>query len=134
MKALLVVAALGVVSLAYACTLTDVTGVPVGEVNITTAAGAPVVQVTIIEGATLQLRAQAKDQLGNNLPIGALEWSVQDPAILSISETGLVQALQAGQTQVRATLEGKSASANVTVEPGPTITVGTSSIDLSGAV
>ena len=133
-RALLVLAALGAVSLVYACTLTDVTSVPVGQVSITTASGAPVVQVSILEGATLQLRAEAKDQLGNDLPIGSLEWSVQDPAILSISSAGLAQALQAGQTQVRATLQGVTGSATVTVEPGPTITVGPSSIEFVGAV
>ncbi|MGD2123525.1 MAG: hypothetical protein PVJ76_17355, partial [Gemmatimonadota bacterium] len=68
-KALLVIGALFTAALAYACTLTDITGVPVGQVTIQPPSA------TILEGATVQLQAQAQDQFGDNLPLGAIEWS-----------------------------------------------------------
>ncbi|MFH1764055.1 MAG: Ig-like domain-containing protein, partial [Gemmatimonadota bacterium] len=127
-RAVLAVGALGVVALAYACTLTDITGVPVGEVTIQPPS------VTLLEGATVQLRAQATDQVGSQIPVGAVTWSIDDPTLLSVSDDGLVQALLAGQTVVRATLAGVSGSAIVTIQPGPTIVAGSASLSFLGAV
>ncbi len=127
-RAVLALGALGVVALAYACTLTDITGVPVGEVTIQPPS------VTILEGATVQLRAQATDQVGGQIPVGAVTWSIDDPTLLSVSADGLVQALLAGQTVVRATLAGVSGSALVTIQPGPAIVASSSSLSFQGAV
>jgi uncharacterized repeat protein (TIGR01451 family) len=127
-KTLLLSGALGAAALAYACTLTDVTGVVVGQVSIQPPS------VTILEGATVQLSAQAQDQLGDPLPVGAVVWSVANPSIVTISSDGLVEALQAGQTQVTATLEGVSATAPVTVTPGPRIATSVTSLSFFGGV
>ncbi|MBT8398574.1 MAG: Ig-like domain-containing protein, partial [Gemmatimonadetes bacterium] len=127
-KALLAFGALFAAAFAYACTLNDITGVPVGMVTIQPPSA------TILEGATVQLSAQAQDQMGDPLPIGSIVWSIADPSVISISQSGLVQALSAGQTTVRATLEGVSATALVTVVPRPTIAVDPASISFLGAV
>ena len=127
-KALLAFVALFAAAFAYACTLTDITGVEVGQLTIQPPSA------TILEGATVQLSVQAQDQLGGPLPVGAVVWSIGDPSIISISDTGLVRALKVGETTVQATLEGVSKTASVTVLPRPTIAVNATAISFLGAV
>jgi alpha-tubulin suppressor-like RCC1 family protein len=50
-------------------------------------------------------------------------WTSSDPAIASVSATGLVQAVQAGQATISATSEGVTGSALITVLPPPVQTV-----------
>ena len=114
-RASLAVGALVAAAFAYACTLTDVTGVPVGVVTIQPPS------VTLVEGASVQLSAQVKDRLGGTLPNGAVTWSIENPSLISVSENGLVQALLAGETSVRATIDGVGGTAEVIIQPGPRI-------------
>jgi hypothetical protein len=127
-RALLAVGALVAAAFAYACTLTDVTGVPVGVVTIQPPS------VTLVEGASVQLSAQVKDRLGGTLPNGAVTWSIENPSLISVSESGLVQALLAGETSVRATIDGVSGSAAVIIQPGPRIEANADDISFFGAV
>ena len=61
-KALMAFVALFAAAFAYACTLTDITGVEVGQLTIQPPSA------TILEGATVQLSVQAQDQLGGSTP------------------------------------------------------------------
>ena len=51
---------------------------------------------------------------------GRIKWSSEAPAIASVSENGAVTAKLPGQTRITATLDGKSASALVVVQPTAT--------------
>jgi len=111
-------AAAGIAALAYACTILDITEVPVVLVEVHPPS------VTILEGENQRLTAKAKDGLGNDLPIGAVTWSSDAPSIFSIDNTGNGEALAAGQATIWATLDGTRGSADVSVGIGPRIFVG----------
>ena len=108
----------GIAALAYACTIRDITDVPVGSVEVHPPS------VAILEGETQRLTAKAKDGLGKDLPIGAVTWSSDAPSIFSIDDTGNGEALAAGQATIWATLDGTRGSADISVGLGPRILVG----------
>ncbi len=126
-RALLALTAVSFAALAYACTVRDFLGVPVWVVTVEPSTR------TLIEGATFRFTVDAQDENGNSLPIGAINWSTDHPQILTIGQDGTVEAVSAGQTTVRATLEGTTGQATVTVQPGPTIVVDTESLSFFGA-
>ena len=65
----------------------------------------------------------------------SVTWSTPSPSVISISETGLVQALAAGYGEVKAEAEGVSASVALTVmTPGPQPTVGSVSVYSAGGL
>ena len=72
---------------------------------------------TIALNAQLPLQAQVQDESGATVPDAAITWTVQDPRIVSISETGVVRALAVGTSQVAANALGKSGLATITVNP-----------------
>ena len=73
-------------------------------------------------GDTMQLTA-APRAAGGTAAGGRMEWKSADPAIASVSGTGLVTALAPGAASITATCEGVSGSAKVTVTPIPVATV-----------
>lgn len=64
---------------------------------------------------TRQLTAVALDAGGNVLEGRPIEWTTDAPAVASVSANGLVQAIAAGYASIRASIEGRSATAVVTV-------------------
>lgn len=78
---------------------------------------------SLVVGMTLQLSATARDLRGN--PIArALAWASSNPAILTVSASGLVTALApGGPVAVTAQAEGKSAAALITVSAAVIATV-----------
>ncbi|MFO8173973.1 MAG: filamin/ABP280 repeat domain-containing protein [Longimicrobiales bacterium] len=120
--------AAGMAALVYACTMRDVTDVPVTSVVVQPSS------VSVLEGETHRFTAQAKDGLGNNLPTGALTWSSDDASVFSISSNGTGEALSAGETRIWANLEGTRGSATVLVEPGPRLVVDRESVSFFGNV
>jgi hypothetical protein len=94
-----------------------------GESN--PAGPAPVVSVALSEssaislaiGATRQLTATPRDASGNTLSGRTVTWSTSASGVATVSTLGLVTAVGAGSTQIRATSEGKSAEVTVTVAP-----------------
>lgn len=88
---------------------------PVATLAITPAA------ITIQEGATQPLAATARDANGNVLAGRAVVWSSADATIAAVdAATGVVRGVRAGAgTTITATVEGKSATAEVTVTPVP---------------
>lgn len=78
----------------------------------------PVAHVTITEGVTLslvrgtsrQLHAEARSASGELLEGRAQVWSSSDPAIVSVSGSGVITATGVGDARVTVSVEGKSAS------------------------
>jgi uncharacterized protein YjdB len=92
---------------------------------------------TVAVGGTVQLSAQPRDIDGQAVTGRTVTWSSVDPAIATVSETGVVTGVRAGSTAITATVDGRSGSAvvevlapvaTVTIEgiTGSTISVGTS--------
>ncbi|MGH7733088.1 MAG: Ig-like domain-containing protein, partial [Gemmatimonadales bacterium] len=90
--------------------------------TVTAAAPAPVATVTLspatlsqAPGATAQLTATLKDAQGNLLTGRSVSWSSTKSAVATVSPSGLESAVAAGSATIKATSEGKSATATVTV-------------------
>jgi uncharacterized protein YjdB len=93
---------------------------------------------TIIIGATQQLTATLKDAAGNVLTDRTVTWTSDNDLIASVSSTGLVTSKSVGSATITATVEGKSATAKVTITPVPvasvSITPATSSLVIGSTV
>ena len=82
---------------------------------------------TIITGTTVQLSAVLQDDLGNVLTGRVITWSTSDGVRASVSNTGLVTGLApGGPVTIFANSEGRSGSAQVTVDPRPLVITTTS--------
>jgi hypothetical protein len=68
-------------------------------------------------GATTQLVATARDATGAALSGVTISWSSSDPAIATVSGTGLVTAVLAGRATLTASAAGRSATAIVRALP-----------------
>jgi hypothetical protein len=89
-------------------------------------AGAPLVvdrvelssQSVIVGPAnTLQLTAVPRTASGQEVPGRTISWSIGSPAVATVSGSGLVTGVAFGATVVAATVDGKSAMAEVNVVP-----------------
>jgi glucose/arabinose dehydrogenase len=74
---------------------------------------------TLEVGEELQLSVTARDAGGGVLEGRPVEWSSTDPAVASVSPTGLVTAIGNGPAEVRATVEGVVGSVELLVVPPP---------------
>jgi uncharacterized protein YjdB len=70
---------------------------------------------TLAIDAQLPLQAQVRDESGALVADAPITWTVEDPAIVSVSTAGVVKALAVGTSQVAANAHGKSGIAVVTV-------------------
>ena len=70
---------------------------------------------TVAPNDRLSLQAQVQDESGAIVSGAEVTWTVQDPTIVSISESGIVTALAVGTSQVAANALGKSGLATITV-------------------
>src|SRR6266581_4291908 len=97
-----------------------------GEASISVAAPAPVATVTVVPNAAdlavgdsgVTFRADLRDAAGNLLTNRAVSWSASDNSIISVSGSGaqvLVQPRAVGSAVLRATSEGKTGQATITV-------------------
>src|SRR5215210_7994897 len=78
---------------------------------------------TLALNSTLPLQAEVQDLTGtvlSNLPVA---WTVRDPGIATVSETGVVTGKSLGTTQVAASSGGKSGIATITVQKTPVASV-----------
>lgn len=82
---------------------------PVASVTVSPASG------DLEVGKTLQLEATLKDADGAVLEGRTIEWTSSNPAVATVSATGLVKAVASGTAVIRASSEGKSAEATITV-------------------
>ena len=70
---------------------------------------------TVTVGATAQLTAAVRDAADNILTDRGVSWSSADPAIATVSATGLVTGARIGQTTVMAVSEGKTGASTLVV-------------------
>lgn len=87
-------------------------GAPVATVTVTPA------KDTLSPGATSQLTASVRDGSGTVLPQRTTTWASQASAVATVSGTGLVTAQGVGVTNIIATSEGVSGTAEITVVAG----------------
>lgn len=111
-----IMATAGSVSAGVPLTVTPIV-VPVATVTMSALSGS--VQV----GRSLQLTATPKDAGGTTLTGRAVAWSSTNPAVATVSTGGLVVGITPGTATVRATIEGITASAVITVSLVPVGTV-----------
>jgi hypothetical protein len=88
---------------------------PVGTVNVT-----PTGQTIRQEGA-LQLSAETIDQSGATVTGRAVSWSSSNPAVATVSATGLVSGVTDGDAIITAASEGAVGEATVTVFGSPVV-------------
>ena len=88
-----------------------VTNPPVATVTV-----APLT-ASMLPGEQLSFSARAVDAAGNVLTGRSVTWSTANPVIAVVSSAGRVTAAGAGTTTVTATVDGKTGSASVTVNP-----------------
>ncbi len=94
-----------------------VSAVPVDSIQVTP------ISATITVGGTVQLHDSLWDN-GDNLLTGrVVEWSSSDSSVVTVDNAGLASGVAAGAAYVRATSEGLSDSALVTVSAVPVATV-----------
>lgn len=74
---------------------------------------------TMIRGGTAQLRVVTRDSVGAALAGRTVTYSSSAPAVASVSASGLVTALEAGDAQIGAASEGRTATITVRVSPVP---------------
>src|SRR5687768_14343200 len=103
------VAALALASLSCSSTEPTASMTPVAAIVINPPAP------TLALNASLPLQVQVQDASGAVIAGAPVTWSVRDPGIASVSETGVVTALALGTTEVAASSRGVSAIATITV-------------------
>jgi uncharacterized protein YjdB len=77
--------------------------------------------ISIQAGQTRQLSATVKAADGQTLTGRTVQFESEDVEVATVSSTGLVTGVSAGQTRIRAISEGKEAHAAVTVTPRPAV-------------
>ncbi len=85
----------------------------------TVSLNSPTIAFTAV-GQTQQLSATVTDQSGATIPSPALTWASSNPAVATVSATGLVTAVANGSAEITATAGAVSARATVTVAQTPT--------------
>ncbi|HEX3867864.1 MAG TPA: Ig-like domain-containing protein, partial [Gemmatimonadaceae bacterium] len=95
-------------------TVSNATNAPVANVVVTPAS------VNLVIGTTQEMTATTTDANGNLLNGRIVTWSSSNPAIATVSPTGIVQAIAIGSASIVATSESKSGSATVTVAANTT--------------
>lgn len=78
--------------------------------------------LAVTVNGSAQAQASARDAAGNALA-RPLSWSSQNPAIFTVSSTGLVTGVAPGSATLVATADGVTGNATVTVTPAPVATV-----------
>lgn len=92
-----------------ACGVTEADRAPVEAIDVTPS------ELQLSAGATAALDAQATDAAGNVLSDRRIVWASANPDVATVSDRGVVTAVNAGTADVAATAEGKTGVATVTV-------------------
>jgi trimeric autotransporter adhesin len=103
----------------WSCSSTqpDATTTPVAAIVVSPSSS------TLALNAQLPLQALVQDGSGSLVPDASVTWTVENPAIASVSPAGVVTALALGTTQVAASARGKSGVASITVQKTPVASV-----------
>jgi uncharacterized protein YjdB len=94
-----------------------ISNVPVASVTVSPAAA------SLTAGATTQLTATPQDSTGAALSGRAVTWATGNPAVATVSPSGLVTGVAAGSATITATSEGQSGTAAMTVTNVPVASV-----------
>src|SRR5215213_1446251 len=78
---------------------------------------------TVAVGASAPLTAEALDASGKAIPGRRMAWASSDRTIATVSNDGVVTGVAIGTVQIAASTEGKSAIAEITVNPTPVVSV-----------
>ncbi len=99
----------------------EVTKAPAPAPAVTAVASVELVPATlnVVKGSTGQLHARLHDAAGNVLADRPVEWSSANGQVAAVATNGLAIGVAPGTTQITASVDGRSASATVTVY-GPT--------------
>lgn len=76
---------------------------------------------TLVEGRSQSARAIPRGPGGVELTGRATTWTTDDPEIATVDGSGTLEAVGPGETTLRATVDGVTGQAPVTVEPGALI-------------
>jgi hypothetical protein len=85
-------------------------------------------------GATQQLSAVVKNKNGREITGAIVTWSSDNPQVATVSETGMVTAVAAGSTKIKATAGGIIAEVAVTVTQSPSQVDAVSGREQTGTV
>ena len=102
----------GVASLACGPTGDPPPSIPVASVTVSPGTA------SVAVGATTPLAATTYDAEGNVLTGRAISWASDNTGIATVTGSGVVRGMTAGNTTVRATSEGQSGSADIEVTGG----------------
>ncbi|HEX8274364.1 MAG TPA: Ig-like domain-containing protein, partial [Longimicrobiaceae bacterium] len=98
-------------------------------VTVAAAPPAPVATVSVapgsaavVVGGSVLATASARDAAGNLLTGRAVAWSSSNPAVATVSASGMVTGAAPGSATITATVEGKTGTAAVTVSADPATT------------
>lgn len=97
-----------------------VTKIPVARITVTP------LQATTREGTTVQFRAEVEDSAGTIVTDRAVQWFSNDPTRATVNNSGLVQAIAAGQVVISATFvaDGRNSNpAQLLIVPVPVDTI-----------
>lgn len=103
-----------------ACGSPEIAGPELNDANSSAVVATVTVTLTasnILVGQTTQAVAVARDAEGNTLHHRSIIWSASAPSVATISAGGVVNALNAGSTEVLATVDGVMGHRTVTVAP-----------------
>jgi hypothetical protein len=89
----------------------DITVLPPPVVTVTVTAA----QTTLQTGTTTQATAVTRDGAGNVLTGRTVTWATSDPAVASISNSGLVTGLTTGSVTITATSENRTGTVQIAV-------------------
>jgi plastocyanin len=78
---------------------------------------------TVQVGEIAQFNATARDAAGSIVAGASVTWSSSAPNVASVTTSGLVSGLSAGQAAIRARVSGVTGSLQFTVNPNPSGTV-----------
>lgn len=102
-------------------------GAAVGSVAVTLNASA------LVAGQSTQANATLKDASGNVLTGRSIVWTTSDATLASVNATGLVTALKAGTVTIRATAEGVTGNASLSIA-SPTVAVATITLSVASSI
>ena len=71
---------------------------------------------TLAPGSTKQLNATVRDAAGTTLEGRGISWSTSNPAVATVSQSGLVTSVAEGSADITATAQFKTATSTITVE------------------
>ena len=78
---------------------------------------------TVAVGANVPLKAEVLDGSGAAIAGGKVVWATSDATVATVSSAGVVTGVKVGSVQIAASAQGKSAVAQITVNPTPVATV-----------